>query len=270
MKHISSAQNAFLKKVERLQRKSKARKQEQAFVVEGQREIMLCDRGGYIIQTLLVCTQVFCGNDATNVQQVYNKLEITQTPEVITITPHLYEKIAYRAGTEGCIAIAQSKSLVLADLKLSDNPLILVAEATEKPGNIGALLRTADAARVDAVILANPLSDVFNPNVIRSSIGCVFTIPIATATTSDTIAYLKAHHINLYAATLQSSMQYDLIDYTTPAAIAVGTEATGLSVEMRDAATARIIIPMQGLIDSMNVSVSASILIFEAKRQRGF
>lgn len=270
MKHISSAQNAFLKKVERLQRKSKARKLEQAFIVEGQREVMLCDRGGFNIQTLFVCPQVFCGKETIADQEIYKQLDITQAPEVITITPQLYEKIAYRAGTEGCIAIAQTKTLELADLKLSEKPLILVAEATEKPGNIGALLRTADAAHVDAVILANPLGDVFNPNVIRSSVGCVFTIPIATATTGETIAYLKQNNISLYAATLQASTQYDLIDYTAPAAIAVGTEATGLSEEMRDAATAGIIIPMQGVIDSMNVSVSASILIFEAKRQRGF
>ncbi|MDP5076441.1 MAG: RNA methyltransferase, partial [Nonlabens sp.] len=174
------------------------------------------------------------------------------------------------AGTEGCIAIATTKPLALADLSLKENPLILVAEGIEKPGNIGALLRTADAANVDAVILTNPLSDVYNPNVVRSSVGCVFTVPMATCSTTELIAFLKENNINLYAATLQSSKPYHEVDFTTAAAIAVGTEATGLTQEMRDAATAGIIIPMQGAIDSMNVSVSASILIFEAKRQRGF
>ena len=139
-----------------------------------------------------------------------------------------------------------------------------------KPGNIGALLRTADAANLDAVIIANPKGDLFNPNVVRSSVGCLFTNQIATGTTSEIIAFLKAKKINFYCATLQNSTSYHTQDYTTSTALVVGTEATGLSQEWRDAATQNIIIPMQGEIDSMNVSVAAAILIFEAKRQRGF
>lgn len=270
MKHIASAQNALLKHIDLLQRKSKTRKQENAFVVEGQREVNLCDHGGFILKTLLVCPQLFCGFETVEPAQVYKQLGIAQQPEVVTVTQQVYEKIAYRAGTEGCIAIATTKTLSLAHLNLNKNPLILVAEGVEKPGNIGALLRTADAANLDAVILTNALGDVYNPNVIRSSVGCVFTVPVAMCTTAELVVYLKEKKINLYAATLQSSVRYDLVDFTAAAAIAVGTEATGLTQEMRDAATAGIIIPMHGAIDSMNVSVSASILIFEAKRQRGF
>ena len=178
--------------------------------------------------------------------------------------------MAYRDTTEGILAIAKTKSLLLSDLKLSENPLILVAESLEKPGNIGAILRTADAANLDAVIIANPKSDLYNPNVVRSSVGCLFTNNIATGTTSEIIAFLNEKNIRFYCATLQNSTSYHTQNYTLPTALVVGTEATGLSQEWRDAATQNIIIPMQGQIDSMNVSVAAAILIFEAKRQRGF
>ena len=132
------------------------------------------------------------------------------------------------------------------------------------------MLRTADAAKLDAVIIANPKSDVYNPNIVRSSVGCLFTNQIATGTTSEIISFLKERKINFYAATLQNSTYYHTQDYTKPTALVVGTEATGLSEEWRDNATQNIIIPMQGEIDSMNVSVAAAILIYEAKRQRGF
>jgi len=148
--------------------------------------------------------------------------------------------------------------------------LVLIAEAPEKPGNIGAILRTADAANVDAIFIANPKTDLYNPNIIRSSVGCVFTKQIATGTTEEIIVFLTANNINIYAATLQNSNEYHQEDYTKSSAIVIGTEATGLSQEWRDAAKQNIIIPMQGQIDSMNVSVAAGILIFEAKRQRNF
>ena len=148
--------------------------------------------------------------------------------------------------------------------------MILVGESLEKPGNIGAILRTADAANVDAVIIANPKSDLYNPNIVRSSVGCLFTRQIAMGTTEEVIAYLKANNINIYSATLQDSTEYHTQDFTTPTALVVGTEATGLSEKWRVESTKNIIIPMQGEIDSMNVSVAAAILLFEAKRQRGF
>ena len=150
------------------------------------------------------------------------------------------------------------------------NPLILIAEAPEKPGNIGALLRTADAANVDAVIIANPKTDMYNPNIIRSSIGCLFTNQIAVENTEGIISFLKENNINIFCAALQASVAYHTQNYTSPTAIIVGTEATGLSNAWLNASTQNIIIPMQGEIDSMNVSVAAGILIFEAKRQRNF
>ena len=190
--------------------------------------------------------------------------------QFIEISRDVYEKLAYRDSTEGLLAVAKTKSMKLANLKLSENPLILVAEAPEKPGNIGALLRTADAAGLDAVLIANPKSDLYNPNIVRSSVGCLFTNQIATGTTSEIIEFLKQREISIYCATLQDSQPYHMQDFTTPTALVVGTEATGLTQDWRDAACQNIIIPMQGAIDSMNVSVAAAVLIFEAKRQRQF
>ena len=261
MKQITSIQNPYIKSLVLLQEKAKARKQTGTFLIEGQREISIAIKGGYEIETLLFVPEI-CSESQTK--------QLAPNAELIEITSIVYEKLAYRDSTERVLAVAKTKSTLLSDLKLSENPLILVAEAPEKPGNIGALLRTADAANLDAVIIANPKSDLYNPNIVRSSVGCLFTNQIATGSTAEIIAFLKAKNISFYCATLQNANSYHLEDYTTPTALVVGTEATGLTQEWRDAATQNIIIPMQGEIDSMNVSVAAAILIFEAKRQRGF
>nr|WP_315163126.1 RNA methyltransferase [uncultured Flavobacterium sp.] len=261
MKQITSIQNPFIKSLVLLQEKAKARKQSGTFLIEGQREISIAIKGGYEIETLLFLPEICSETEAR---------KLSKSADLIEINKEIYQKLAYRDTTEGVLAVAKTKSTQLSDLKLSNNPLILVAEAPEKPGNIGALLRTADAANLDAVIIANPKSDLYNPNIVRSSVGCLFTNQIATGTTAEIIAFLKERKINFYCATLQNSNPYHVEDYTKPTALVVGTEATGLTQEWRDAATQNIIIPMQGEIDSMNVSVAAAILIFEAKRQRGF
>jgi TrmH family RNA methyltransferase len=261
MKQITSYQNPLIKSLVLLQEKAKARKQSGTFLIEGKREIEIAIKGGYEIETILFLPEILSEKEALN---------LSKSAELIGISKEVYQKIAYRETTEGILAVAKTKSLQLSDLKLSENPLILVAEAPEKPGNIGALLRTADAANLDAVIIANPKSDLFNPNIVRSSVGCLFTNQIATGTSSDIIAFLKDRKINIYCATLQNASPYHTQEYTIPTALVVGTEASGLSEEWRNAATQNIIIPMQGEIDSMNVSVAAAILIFEAKRQRGF
>ena len=261
MKQISSVQNPFIKSLVLLQEKAKARKLSGTFLMEGQREISIAIKGGYQIETVLFLPEICTEKEAS---------QLAPTAELIEINKEVFQKLAYRDTTEGILAVAKTKSTLLSDLKLSQNPLILVAEAPEKPGNIGALLRTADAAHLDAVIIANPKSDLYNPNIVRSSVGCLFTNQIATGTTAEIIAFLKEKNIAMYCATLQNSNGYHLENYTTPTALVVGTEATGLTQEWRDTATQNIIIPMQGEIDSMNVSVAAAILIFEAKRQRGF
>ena len=262
MKQITSPQNPFIKQLVQLQDKAKARRQTGTFLIEGQRELQLARKGGYEIETAFFVPSLITETEV--------KALVGRQTELIEINTEVYQKLAYRDTTEGVIAVATSKSLSLEDLQLSNNPLILVAEATEKPGNIGAMLRTADAANVDAVIIANPKGDLYNPNIVRSSVGCLFTNQIATGTTEEVIAYLKSKNINIYCATLQDSACYHEQDYNLPTALIVGTEATGLTQPWREASTQNIIIPMQGEIDSMNVSVAAAILLFEAKRQRGF
>jgi TrmH family RNA methyltransferase len=262
LKQITSIQNPFIKSLVLLQEKAKARKQSGTFLIEGKREIELAIKGNYEIETILFLPELVSENEISK----YAK----QAIEFIEINKEVYQKLAYRDTTEGIIAVAKTKSLQLSDLKLSKNPLILVAEGIEKPGNLGAMLRTCDAAKIDAVIIANPKTDFYNPNNIRSSVGCLFTNQIATGTTEEVIAFLKKNNIAIYSATLQNSTFYHTQDYTKPTALVVGTEATGLTQSWRDNATQNIIIPMQGEIDSMNVSVAAAILLFEAKRQRGF
>ena len=261
MKVITSVQNPLIKSLVQLQEKAKTRKQSGTFLIEGQREIQLAIQGGYELETLLFFPELI---DPISVNQ------LSQHIPLIEINKEVYQKLAYRDTTEGIIAIARTKSMHLSDLKLSKNPLILIAEAPEKPGNIGALLRTADAANLDAVIIANPKSDMYNPNIVRSSVGGLFTNQIAVGSTSEIITFLQQNNINFYSATLQNSTSYNTQDFTQPTALVVGTEATGLSQEWRDKATQNINIPMQGAIDSMNVSVAAAILIYEAKRQRNF
>lgn len=266
-KEISSLQNDLVKEIIQLQEKSRVRKQKGLFIIEGQREILLALEGGYDIQKLLFCEEII----GESVLEQLLESFIDVQPVLVKLSFKVYQKVAHRKTTEGIIAITDSKNLSLKDLSLSENPLILVAEASEKPGNIGALLRTADAAHLDAVIIANPKTDLYNPNIIRSSVGCVFTNQIAMGSTDDILNLLKEKQINIFTAALDDrSLSYDTVDYTKPSAIVVGTEATGLSEQWLENATQNVIIPMQGKIDSLNVSVSAAIVIFEAKRQRGF
>ena len=265
-KHITSIQNPVIKRLFQLQEKSRARKKEGMFIVEGVREIQLAIKGGFKIEEIYFCPDLF---PETSLEQITNSLDYF--PEIVNISTGVYEKIAYRGSTEGLLAVVRNKNLELNDLELQEgNFLILVAEAPEKPGNIGALLRTADAARVDAVLIANPKTDIFNPNIIRSSVGCVFTTRIAIGTTEQIIDYLQQKKVNIYSAALHAAVNYTEVDFTDSTAIVVGTESTGLSKDWLKNSTQNIIIPMQGEIDSMNVSVAAGILIFEAKRQRGF
>lgn len=262
MKKIESIQNPFIKSLVQLQEKAKVRKQEGKFLIEGKREIELALKGGYEIETILFLPEIISENQLSELT--------TKHLNVIEISKEVYQKLAYRDTTEGLLAVAKTKKLNLSELKLSKNPLILVAEAIEKPGNLGAILRTADAANIDAVIIANPKTDLYNPNIVRSSVGCLFTRQIATGTSEEVVQFLKENNINFYSATLQNSNSYHVEDYTQPTALVVGTEATGLTEIWRTESTQNIVIPMQGEIDSMNVSVAAAILLFEAKRQRGF
>lgn len=264
IKEINSIQNPLVKQTLVLIEKSRERKKKGLFVIEGVKELQLAIKGNYNLTTLLYYPELISQDT------VVEHLEgVGIKPELISISKEVFQKLAYRDTTGGILGIAKTKDHGLAQLGFkSKNPLILVAEAPEKPGNIGALLRTADAAGLDAVILANPKSDLYNPNIIRSSVGCLFTTNIGTGSTEEVIGFLNKNRIAIYCAALSASKAYTLIDYTPSTAIIVGTEATGLSDKWLQKSDQNIIIPMQGVIDSMNVSVSAAILIFEAIRQR--
>jgi TrmH family RNA methyltransferase len=272
MKQITSPQNPFIKSLVLLQEKAKARKQSGTFLIEGIREIELAIKGKYQLATVLFVPELF--SEIEIKKTVFPSARETsgegKNVELIQISKEVYQKLAYRDTTEGIIAVANIKSHLLSEVQLPENPLILVMESIEKPGNIGAMLRTCDAANIDAVLIADAKTDLYNPNMVRSSVGCLFTNQIASGTTDEIIAFLQQNNINFYSATLQNSTSYHTQDFTKPTAIVVGTEATGLTKAWREKATQNIIIPMQGEIDSMNVSVAAAIVLFEAKRQRGF
>ncbi|APZ47153.1 rRNA methyltransferase [Polaribacter reichenbachii] len=263
MKEITSIQNSYVKNLIKLQEKSRERKKQGLFIVEGKREITLAIESNYSFDTILFDEDIISEKEIlTLFNSNINRIKISK---------EVYQKLAYRDSTEGIIAVTNSKNFSLDNIEFKNkNPLILVAESIEKPGNIGALLRTADAANIDAVFIADPKSDLYNSNIIRSSVGCLFTNQIATGTSEEIISYLQDNQIDIYAATLQNSNEYHQENYTKASAIVVGTEATGLSEIWREKATQNINIPMQGKIDSMNVSVAAAIVIFEAKRQRKF
>ena len=252
---ITSAQNPKIKRLVALQQKSAERKQSGLFVVEGRRELEHCMAAGYVVETVFVCKELCEDN-------------ITLDCQVFEVTPAVYERIAYRGSTEGMVAVVRSRRLTLNDLSLGEKPLIVVLERVEKPGNLGAVLRSADAAHADAVVVCDPLTDLYNPNLIRSSIGAIFTVPCVACSSADCIEFLHKHGISILTAQLQDSHLYYDTDMRKGTAIVMGTEATGLTQQWREAADAHIRIPMLGSLDSLNVSVSAAILLFEAVRQR--
>ena len=268
---LSSTSNALIKQLVQWQDKSRSRKKDGVFVVEGLREINLALNANYQGSMFFYCPEITQSSSLKENESLPTSLKSLATHGLKTyaVSHKVYQKIAYRDSTEGIIGVFKTKYHRLEDLKLTAaNPLILVAEAPEKPGNIGALLRTADAAGVDAFLLANPKTDLYNPNIIRSSVGGVFTTNIGLGSTQEIIDFLKEKNIGIYSAILQEAIPYTDADYAKPSALVVGTEANGLSEPWRLASKAKVKIPMNGAIDSMNVSVSAGILIYEALRQR--
>ena len=295
---VTSAQNRKVKTLLALQEKARLRKEMGLFVVEGRRELGHCVRAGFEIDTLFYCPEIagcsgihlpetsfgpppsklgsppltmprvarFPGSESPNLDMLQTILE--NSGQIVEVPRELYEKIAYRGGTEGMIAEVKVKERTLDGLEMREKPLVVVLEGVEKPGNIGAVLRSADAAGADAVLICDPLTDLYNPNLIRASIGAVFTVKVVCCSSKEAIKWLKDNKINIYTAQLQDSSWYYDTDMTGGTAIVVGTEATGLTDGWRKAADGHIRIPMLGELDSLNASVSAAILLFEAVRQR--
>ncbi len=261
---ITSLQNSSIKNIVKLYKSSKERRDQQLFVIEGARELSLALQSNYSIKSVYVCREMFINTKYPDV------LDTLPDNAIFDISSSVFEKIAYRENTDGIVALAEPRQHSLSNIKLSDNPFIIILESVEKPGNLGAVLRTADAAAVDAVVVCDNQTDLYNPNVIRSGVGCLFTLQTAICSSEEALEWLKANNINVYAAELNGASQYNKVDYTTPSAIVMGTEADGLTDFWINNAKERIKIPMRGKIDSLNVSVSTAIITFEAMRQRGF
>lgn len=260
---ITSLQNPAIKQVVKLS-KHRERKLKNIFVLEGARELSLALASNYLMQSVLVCAELFTHSKYPDVLKRIPKAVVTE------ISTEVFSKIAYRENSDGIIALATPKKHDLYNLHLSDNPFIIVLESVEKPGNLGAILRTADAAAVDAVVVCDAQTDLYNPNVIRSSVGGIFTVQTAVCSSEEALKWLKNKHIMLYAAELEASEFYQRVDFSSSVAIVMGTEAEGLTDFWLKNAEKRIKIPMRGKIDSLNVSTSTAVLTFEAMRQRGF
>ena len=260
---LTSTQNPRIRRLLLLQQKSAERRATGLCVVEGERELAHCLEAGFEVETLFYVPALADAEGGVVAQLLRRRPDAC-----FAVAPSLYERIAYRGSTEGVVACVRARRLSLSDLLLPENPLLVVLEGVEKPGNVGAVLRSADAARADAVIVCDPLTDLFNPNLIRSSIGAVFTVPCVACTSDECIAFLRQLGIQILTAQLQDSSLYYDTDMRRPTAIVMGTESTGLTPQWRQAADRHIRIPMLGRLDSLNVSVSTAILLFEAVRQR--
>ncbi len=264
MEKITSLQNPRIKNIVHLS-KLRERKAQHLIVVEGFREISMALNCGFVMKELFFTPIV---NLPAEFELLKNN---TLYANIITeVTKEVFEKIAYRENSDGLLALFEPRYIGLNNLKLSENPLILVLESVEKPGNLGALLRTADAAALDAIIVCDQQTDIFNPNVIRSSLGCIFSQQVVACSTPEAIEFLRERKVTTYAAALTASTFYHQTNFTGASAIVMGAEANGLSDKWLTEAYVQIKIPMSGKVDSLNVSTSAAILVFEAKRQRGF
>jgi len=271
---ITSAQNPKIKKLLALQQKSSERRKEGLFVVEGRRELMHCVEAGFEVDSVFGPPAPQGGGHPGGYKLEVDGVSVDIKCKYFEVSDKVYEKIAYRGTTEGVIAEVKTRNLTLNSLlplgggREGGSPLFVVLESVEKPGNLGAILRSADASGVDAVIVCDPLTDLYNPNLIRSSVGGIFTVPCVACSSEECIAFLKENNIQILTAQLQDSSLYYDIDMTIGTAIVMGTEATGLTPQWRKAADAHIRIPMLGKLDSLNVSISAAILMYEAVRQR--
>lgn len=255
---ISSSQNPKIKELLLLIEKSRERREKGLFTVEGVREISNCIKSGYHLESLFFCEDLLSPR----------KELLEEAHSLYSVSRNVYSKIALRSSTEGAVAVFKEKKLQLDDIALSATPIVLILESVEKPGNLGAVLRTADAAGVDAVIICDPLTDLYNPNIIRASIGGIFSVQVAVCSSEDALQWLRKHHFTILSAQLQDSEPYYDVDMTCATAIVFGTESEGLSSFWRVSSDKKILIPMLGKLDSLNVSVSAAILSYEALRQR--
>lgn len=259
MLDITSLQNPRVKQIVKLRDDRKERQHEGLMLVEGYDEICLALAAGYFPRTLLIAPELAAvrGREIKDV-----------TAEMLTVSPAVFEKMSYRQNPDGWLGVFPIPGISLNDLKLSESPLIIVAESIEKPGNLGAILRTADAAHVDAVLVCDPRVDAYSPNVVRASRGTIFTVPVVETKSLQALVFLQQRGIQILAATPSAEAEYTSQDLRAPLAVAVGTENEGLSPLWMNQADLKVRIPMMGKVNSLNVSIATALIIFEAVRQR--
>lgn len=268
--HISSLQNPRVKNVVRL-RSRRQREQQRLTVVEGQREAAQALASGVVPVEAFWCPELAQGEEAKALAAALAALGAGGQTQLFEVTTAVFAKLAYRGESGGVVLVVPYLAETLADLAPGETPLLVVIDGAEKPGNVGAILRTADGAGATALLLAGDArarTDVHNPNVTRASLGASFTVPVVSAPTAEIIAWLRREGINIVATTPAAEQVYTAVDLTGPVAIVMGSEAQGLGPEWLGAAGQHVRIPMAGRIDSLNLSVATALLLYEAVRQR--
>lgn len=256
MPDITSPQNPRVKQIVKLRDDKKQRQRDGLMLVEGYDEISLALDAGHSPRTILSAPEL-----------IHRQMRETGA-ETLTVSPAVFEKMSQRENPDGWLAVFSIPRISLQDLKLGPTPLIIVAEAIEKPGNLGAILRTADAVRVDAVLVCDPRVDAYSPNVVRASRGTVFTVPVVETASTQALVYLQQRGIHILAATPSAEVEYTRLDLRGPLAVAVGTEDQGLSTLWMENADNRVKIPMMGKVNSLNVSIATALIVYEVVRQR--
>lgn len=264
---ITSLQNPKVKNAVKLADR-KTRNETGLFLIEGYRELKRASDSGVSMQTLFICPKLFLGS---NEQALIDQVR-TSGAEIILCSEQVFQKLSYRDRPDGLVSIAVQMQRHLKDLvaRLASkkDPFLIIAEAIEKPGNLGTILRSADAAGVDGVIVCDRCTDIYNPNVVRASVGTLFTIPVVEASSSETMLWLKERKIKVVAATPSAQEEFTDADLTGGVAIAVGTEQLGLTELWMQASDIKVRIPMHGVADSLNVATATTLLLYEVVRQR--
>lgn len=266
--HFTSLQNARIKDIVKLRDRS-AREASGTFLIEGYRELLRAADAGHPVADLFICPELFLGS---NERQLIAKLTAAGCKLWVCNEP-VFRKLSYRDRPDGLIGVAPQRHLALGDLETQlraagHTPFLVVAEAIEKPGNLGTILRSSDAVGLDALVVCDRCTDIHNPNVVRASVGTLFTVPVVEAGGKETLAWLKQHGIAVLAATPSATTEFTDVDMTVPLAIAVGTEQLGLSELWMSQADIQVRIPMCGVADSLNVAMATTLLLYEAQRQR--
>jgi TrmH family RNA methyltransferase len=270
---ITSPQNSRVKDAAKL-RDARARRKQQRMIIDGARELLRAIEAGIELAELFVCDELCHSDDCRRVLQIVTEKGGHRHIELLQVSRSVFEKIAFGQRGEGVVGIAKTPSRRLTDLELPPNPIVAVVEGVEKPGNAGAVLRTADAAGISALLVAEGGTDLYNPNAIRASLGAIFTVPVCSATSPECLEWLLARGLTIYTAHVDANTNYTSADFTRPCAIVLGSEADGLSDHWNQPAAEHqrkiipIRLPMLGRVDSLNVSAAAAILFYEALRQR--